>query len=782
VPSPVADPIGLAAGNLLGTGSNDLVVVNGGEQCSTSVMPGNLGAALLPNNHNGTGTFGSPVPIFQTTADVPAPFLSAVAVADMNLDGTPDVVISANDGIHILLNSKPSPGTFTDQGAIPLYANGDTIVNASQIDVADFNDDGAPDVAAAIGGITYVFSGDGSGGLLGPTQGFASGINSGQVRAIDVDGNLSPDMLVSNSQGFSVVINSGSAQAPPGSPAHLVLVANVTSQEPFTTSSQISAGFILRNQGPGSATHMKVTITLPSGLGFVSGGTSNFPCTSVSTTQAVCSLTAFAFEEESPAIPLVFEATQTGSFTVSLTAASDEAESVPTSDAAATLAFQVGGSQANTSIAVTNSPIVVAVGTPVLYTVTLTNSGPNPATNVVFGHALEPSISLGAYPSYCRVIRIQLSSSLTCSLGTLAANSSASLSFWITPTVATTLTNPFLFTQDQADGGPESTSDDVTVLASLMVPISITENITVTDAPALSDIAVTENLTVTDTPFVVVSPAPLATSAPVAYSSVGSLGFNTTTPGQTATQTFALSNIGGGQLNLTSESISTNSPFSLVSIACTNGAASLPTVLMPSEACFFTVQYVAPATPTNGSITFTDNAPLNNIANGSSTQTIPLSGSQQSDGAAPSAPSATVTIPTITENITVSDTVSPPPSIPFVITIGSKLGSLILDPTAGVEQYIATMSLSNGGNIASGVQVTGATLNGAASTSLPIALSLGPDGTANVTLNFPSSAETSGAHVVLSIQGTYSTVVVGGKTLSGSWTGNFRVTLPASSN
>ena len=141
-----------------------------------------------------------------------------------------------------------------------------------------------------------------------------------------------------------------------------------------------------------------------------------------------------------------------------------------------------------------------------------------------------------------------------------------------------------------------------------------------------------------------------------------------------------------------------------------------------------------------------------------------------------------VVISPITENIAVTDALTPPSSTPVVVTIGSKLGSLILGPTNNVEQYIATLSLSNGGNIASGVQVTGATLNGASSTSLPIALSLGPSGAVNVTLNFPSSAGASGAHVVLSVQGTYSTVVVGGKTLNGSWTGNFRVTLPASSN
>jgi len=214
-PSPVVNPVALALGNILGPGAPDLVVTNGGEVCTGSeVATGpivNVGAALLPNQRDGSG-FGSPATlapqtIFAQTSDVLLPNISAVAVADMNADGTPDVVISAGDGIHVLLNKKTNPATFTDHGAVPLYGPDDTISNAAQIDIADFNGDGKPDVAAVIGGIVYVFSNDGTGVLTSPSQGFASGPNSGQVKAIDVNGDGFPDILVSNSLGFSVVLD-----------------------------------------------------------------------------------------------------------------------------------------------------------------------------------------------------------------------------------------------------------------------------------------------------------------------------------------------------------------------------------------------------------------------------------------------------------------------------------------------------------------------------------------------------------------------------------------------
>ncbi|MGC2527248.1 MAG: FG-GAP-like repeat-containing protein [Candidatus Acidiferrum sp.] len=115
-----------------------------------------------------------------------------------------------------------------------------------------------------------------------------------------------------------------------------------------------------------------------------------------------------------------------------------------------------------------------------------------------------------------------------------------------------------------------------------------------------------------------------------------------------------------------------------------------------------------------------------------------------------------------------------------LVKIGSKLMSLILDPTPTTQQFVATISISNSGNSAGNIQVTGATLNGANSTSVPISSSLAPRGASNVTLNFPSTAGKPGASVLFTVKGMYSAPKTGGGTLSGSWTGSFLTTLPAS--
>jgi len=89
---------------------------------------------------NGDGTFGAPV--FYSTSNLGvnnAP--QAVAVADFNLDGIPNIFVR---------NYSPSSGV--------MYGNGEgtfqppvvvTVYGGSSLVVGDFNGDGAPDVATA---------------------------------------------------------------------------------------------------------------------------------------------------------------------------------------------------------------------------------------------------------------------------------------------------------------------------------------------------------------------------------------------------------------------------------------------------------------------------------------------------------------------------------------------------------------------------------------------------------------------------------------------------------
>jgi YVTN family beta-propeller protein len=218
------------------------------------------------------------------------------------------------------------------------------------------------------------------------------------------------------------------------------------------------------------------------------------------------------------------------------------------------------------------------------------------------------------------------------------------------------------------------------------VNITVNESITVTDTPVVSDVSDSEPITVTDTPLVVAMPATLPIAVPVAYFSAGSLGFGGIAAGQTATLPLTVSNIGQADLSLAVTS--PGSPFSISQVACTNGASSLPTTLASMGACVLSITYLAPSgTPPNGTITFTDNSPLSNVTSASLggsnyTQTIPLQGAGSST-TPPAPPSLTVTIPTINESITVTDTPTVQPS--QLYTVGGTLSGL----TAGSSVTLA---------------------------------------------------------------------------------------------
>jgi VCBS repeat protein/centrosomal CEP192-like protein/FG-GAP repeat protein len=122
--------------------------------------------ALTPYNGvfiflgNGDGTFQTPVS-YANSCTAGAGSCNALAVADLNGDGKPDVAIAAILGIDILLNN--GNGTF---GAAAYYASGiGGAVPGGGIAIGDLNGDKKPDVAVTelnIGVIVYLNQGGGT--------------------------------------------------------------------------------------------------------------------------------------------------------------------------------------------------------------------------------------------------------------------------------------------------------------------------------------------------------------------------------------------------------------------------------------------------------------------------------------------------------------------------------------------------------------------------------------------------------------------------------------------
>ena len=781
IQSPVVNPVGLAAGNLFGLGFQDLVVVNGGEMCSgTQAITGpqaSVGAALLQNlggkSFGPTLNFGPVNNIFPQPSDVVAPNISAVAVADMNGDGHPDVVISASDGLHVLINAG---GTFTDRGAVPLYGTllgfQDIITNSAQIDIADLNKDGTLDVVAAIDGIVYIFPGDGKGGLTTPVQAFASGPNSNQIRAIDVNGDGTADVLVNNSLGFSVLLNGSSVSS-----------GNPVAQ--YELSPTLNFGGIAR----GAPTTQQLILENTGGVDLQLGNLAlnNNAGNQYSFAFSQCSSGVFNSGSlgQHISIPTGDSCTFNVTFTPNAIGTADAQlliyDNAPTSNApnvagtgagsyVQTISLNGAGiaSQANVSINFASSPALLAVGIPFTYTITIANSPPgSPATNLTFAHQLESTLQLLSITTTgtgCTGTPT-LGALVTCNIGTLPSGSSATITLTVTPTVAGALANPFSLSYDET-ANPIIAFYNLNILSSLTVNLgTITENIMVSDAPTFTDIPVSEPITVSDQVFI--TPLLSTFAPPAAAFSNSSLGFGNTT-GLASAQTLTLSNVGGAPLGFTSAP-QVSSGFKLATAVC-SVPNSLASVSLPSGGqCVFTIVYTGgPGAPTSGSIVFFDNAALSNppsspaIGANNYSQTIQLNAAG-SNSVLLNPPSATVSIPTITENINVTD--APNLNVPCQAVVSSQVGvsgaGFQYNPIS--HQYAQTLTLTNKGATTipgplalvisglstnasllhpSGTTAAGCTLAaGAPYVSVPVA-SLAPGGTVTITLYFADPSRT----------------------------------------
>jgi hypothetical protein len=194
----------VAAADLNGDGKPDLVVVNacGGD---SSCAGGTVGVLL----NNGSGAFGTAVTYATNGWLAPA-----VAVADVNGDGKPDIVVSNN-----CASDPGNASCSTDGNVAVLLGNGDGTFHAAvaydsggflaqSVAIADVNGDGKPDLMVVNRyGSTPDGSGDGTVAvLLSNGDGtFQAAVNydtgalqSEAVAVADVNGDGKPDLVVAN--------------------------------------------------------------------------------------------------------------------------------------------------------------------------------------------------------------------------------------------------------------------------------------------------------------------------------------------------------------------------------------------------------------------------------------------------------------------------------------------------------------------------------------------------------------------------------------------------------
>ncbi|MBZ5647573.1 MAG: VCBS repeat-containing protein [Acidobacteriia bacterium] len=262
-----ANPIALAAGSLTGAANPDIVVANAGS--------GNI--TVLQNN----GAFGSPFTTlgpYALPGGSPSPL--AVAVADMNGDGFPDVIVAdgANDQVDILLGNGIPALALTPTASTP-YAVGS--IPAALV-VSDFNGDLEPDVAVANSGggtVTILTNTTVFPDLLDVTFAAAATSTVGTGPIAIAAGFVGPsgslDLVVANtlSSDVSVLLNNGAGVFPAaaantavsGAPTGIILGDfNSDGKNDIVVSASDGADILFNN---GSGVFAPPSVNFPTGGG-----------------------------------------------------------------------------------------------------------------------------------------------------------------------------------------------------------------------------------------------------------------------------------------------------------------------------------------------------------------------------------------------------------------------------------------------------------------------------------------------------------------------------------
>jgi len=199
-------PYGVAVGDVNGDGKLDVIVANRGS--------GTL-SVFLNTTAMGAGTLSFAAAQTFTVGTGP----QAVAVADVNGDGKPDLIAvnTVSNSISVLLNTT-SPGSATPSFAAQVaFATGS---GPTGVAVADVNGDGMPDLVVANGtsGTVSVLFNTAAPGASAPSfaaqQTFTAGAPQ-SVAAVDVNGDGRPDLVVASggSNAVLVLLNTTSSGA-----------------------------------------------------------------------------------------------------------------------------------------------------------------------------------------------------------------------------------------------------------------------------------------------------------------------------------------------------------------------------------------------------------------------------------------------------------------------------------------------------------------------------------------------------------------------------------------
>ena len=224
----------------------------------------------------------------------------------------------------------------------------------------------------------------------------------------------------------------------------------------------------IRNAGPTTATSVVLTNFLPAGMTFVNAQSTQ-GSTSQSSGVVVASLGTLA-SNGIATVKITVTTPNAGTFTNSAVVASAVPDPVLTNNSASITT--IVSTNADLSLAMTQSLNAVNVGSTLVYTNTVSNLGPSPATGVVLTNFLPAGVTFVSAQS-SQGSSSQSSGIVVTTLGTIASNGTATVKITVTTPTAGTFTNNAVVASAVPDPVPANNSASITTTVNASADLSL---------------------------------------------------------------------------------------------------------------------------------------------------------------------------------------------------------------------------------------------------------------------------------------------------------------------